>query len=54
MTGVNETYCGVRCTTYVNQTIKLYPLSVYSDEYQLFLNKLGENSVIFQSAAGGC
>jgi len=42
MTDVNETYCGDRCTTYVNQTIKLYPLSVYNDEYQLFLNKTGK------------
>ena len=47
MTDVNETYCGDRCKTYVNQTIKLYPLSVYSDEYQLFLNKTGKKSSDF-------
>lgn len=36
---INWTYCGNYFTVYVNQTIMLYTLNLYSDECQLFLNK---------------
>lgn len=42
---VSWTYCGNHFTTYVNQTITLYALSLYSDVCQLFLNKTGENKI---------
>ena len=41
MMDVSGTYCGNHFTIYVNQTIMLYPLNLYSDVYQLFLNKIG-------------
>lgn len=51
MMDINQTYCGKQFTVYVNQTIMLYVLNLYSDECQyinkcmpihLFLNKTGK------------
>lgn len=38
---------------YINQTVILHPLSLYSDVYQLFLNKTGEEKtgIIISSSA---
>lgn len=38
---VNWTYCDNHFTMYVNQTLKLYALNLYSDVCQLFFNKTG-------------
>ena len=38
---VSLTYCNNHFTIYVNQTIMLYTLNLYSDVCQLFLNKTG-------------
>ena len=39
---INWTYCGNHFTICVNQIIILYALNLYSDVYQLFLNKTGK------------
>ena len=40
---VSQTYGGNHFTVYVNQTIMLYTLNLYSDACQLFLNKTGKS-----------
>ena len=44
MMDASWTFCGNHFTVYVNQTIMLYALNLYSDVCQLFLNKIGEGS----------
>ena len=39
--GVSQNYFSYHFTTYVNKTIMLYTLNLYSDVCQLFLNKTG-------------
>ena len=41
-TDVSWTHYGKHFTIYVNQTIKLYTLNLYSDVWQLFFNKNGK------------
>ena len=41
--GVNWTYCGYHFTMYVNQTIMLYALNLYSDVCQSFFNTTGKS-----------
>jgi len=45
VTGINYYYN--HFTTYVNQTIMLYALKLYSDACQLFLNKTEQNKTVY-------
>ena len=46
MMNVSWTYCGSHFTIYVNQTIMLCTLNVYSDVCQLFLSKTGKKETM--------
>lgn len=41
MMDINQTYCN-HFTNYINKTIMLYALNLYSDACQFFLNKTGK------------
>lgn len=41
---ITQTYYGNHFIMYINQTIMLYALNLYTDIWQLLLNKTGEKS----------